>query len=171
MQPLQNLLSQYTDRIQVDPRVFSQEVMGQDQFYQPFKAWTNNFVQQYMRPEFERYQLNPYNQQATQELYGLNQLQGASGGWRTNQARTDYNNQANQFQLGREDLLRKYSDNVMNVYDTMRSQWADPLYKSRFQKFYEAPWRNINTGQTQATTQPSLPATRSFNNLLGKYQI
>lgn len=143
---MENLLSQYTNLIKPDNRVFSTDVMSYDQFASPFKKWIGEAANQYLLPDFLRYQYNPYMQQSGKELGNLNQNIGLSGAWRTAQGGQDLNDAAQQAILGQEQLQSGYNNQLMDVQDQFLKQWVDPLYQSRLTSYYNAPFRNLDLG-------------------------
>jgi len=154
-QTMQDLLSQYTKYIKPDTRVFSQDVMPYQDFTQPFTEWGKQFVEQQMRPEFLRYEYNPYVENVNRQLGSLAQSQGLSGAWRTSQATSDIDRVAREAMLGTEQLQKGFSGQALEAQDLLLSGWADPLYQSRLTNFYEAPFRNLNLGGVAPTMTPS----------------
>lgn len=154
--------------IKADPRVFGKDVMSYDQFSQPFDQWIRQTTDQYLKPDFLRYQYDPFVKQANQQMWDMNQNQGLSGAWRARQSGTDLSNAAQGFNLQGEDLRRQYNDQALQVRDKFLNAWANPLYQSQMQKFYEAPFRNMNLGDIQAKTTPD---TNQFPQLGGFGQI
>lgn len=158
----QSLLDQYTSKIKADPRVFSKDVMSQDQFDAPFKAWTKNYIDTYMLPEFLRYQYNPYVQQAGAKMQNANQQVGLSGAWRNAQSGVDLSNTADELMRGQEQLTTGFNDQALQTQDALKQAWSDPLYQSQMTNFYNAPWRNINTGDVNPILTPTDPRLVGF---------
>lgn len=158
---MQSLLDQYTKNIKVDPRTFSTDVMSQDQFSAPFDAWVKNAVNSYMLPDFMRYEYDPTMRQNLEGLYNTNQDIGLSGGWRTAQSAVDMQNVADQAMRSQEQLTRGFNDQALQTADAFKAAWSDPLYKSRMESFYNAPWNQQNTGAVTPTTTPTLPALQN----------
>ncbi len=159
---MKGLLDQYTSKIKTDDRVFSQDVMSPDEFASPFDQWTRQTIEQTLKPEFLRYQYDPFKQQSMRSLQDLNQQQGASGAWRTAAAGRDMNTAIGATQRQEEQLWRQYNDQALQTMDAFKSGWSDPLYKKRMESFYEAPWRNQDVGAITPTTTPTDPRLQGF---------
>ena len=159
---MQNLLDQYTSLIKVDPRVFGTDIMSQGQFQQPFDAWTSNFINSYAKPQFLRYQYDPYMKQAAQGLGNLNDQIGLSGGWRNSNSANQLNDEAQKQILGQEQLQQGFTDQSLQIQDELKKAWSDPLYQQQLTNYYTAPWRNLNTGQATPQYQGSIPGLEGF---------
>jgi hypothetical protein len=155
---IDQLLQGIKSGINVDPRVFSNEVLPQDQFEQPFDAWVKNAIDMYLRPEFERYQYNPYMQNAANQMGEMNQNIGLTGAWRNARSGVDLDQTAQAQMMGREQLLSDYANQALGVRDAFKSSWSDPLYRSRMEQFYNSPTRSYS-GDQPATTPGGTPAT------------
>lgn len=158
-----DLVNQYTGKIKKDDRVFGTDVMSQDQFNQPFMQWVRNTVDTTLRPEFERYQLNPFLYKSGNDLGNLNQNLGLSGGYRTGAGQVQLQDAAKDAMLQKEQLTRGFNDQAMGVMDQFQSQWMDPLYRQRMTSFYNAPWRNIDTGETTPQENFTIPELQGFS--------
>ncbi len=160
---MKGLLEQYMSKINYDPRVFSQEVMTPQEFEAPFDQWIRQMTEQTLKPEFLRYQYDPFKQQSMRQLQDLNQTMGSSGAWRTGAANRDMNTAVNDTQRAEEQLWRQYNDQALQTRDAFKSAWSDPLYKSRMESFYNAPWRNAEVGDVSATTTPTDSRLQGFD--------
>lgn len=161
-QTAQDLLNQYLGYLNPSTDVFSQDVMSPNDFSKPFDAWANNAIDQYLRPEFLRYQYNPYVKQGADAMANMNQSIGLSGGWRTAQSGRDLNDAAYNQMLGVENLNRQYNDQAMQVRDAFKQGWSDPLYKSRMENYYNAPWRNMDTGGNAPQYSSTIPGLNGW---------
>lgn len=160
---MQDLLNAYTGKIKVDPRVFSQDVVSQNEFSRPFDAWVNNMVNQYMLPEFNRYTYNPQMEQLNSQLFNINQDTGLSGAWRNAGSRAALNEAAESAIRQQEQMTRGFNDQVLQVRDAFKQSWSDPLYRNRMEEFYNAPWRNLDTGNNAPKFTPDDPRLQGFN--------
>lgn len=156
---LEQLISDITKGINVSDQNFSDN-MSQEEFGRPFDEWVRNAIDMYMKPDFQRYQYNPYMQNASNNMANMNQNVGLTGAWRGAKSAYDMNDAAQSQLLGREQLLQDYGNQVMQVRDQFKAGWADPLYRSRMEQYYNSPTRAYDGG-VQAT--PSVPTVPQFN--------
>lgn len=159
---MQDLLAQYTSKIKGDNRVFSKDVMGRDQFGQMFDPLLNGIVDNYLRPDYLRYQYDPYMRSKGGELGNLNQQIGLSGAWRSAQSGNDLDSAAQDAMLGQEQLNRQFGDQVLGVKDQFQSGLIDPLYKSRMTNFYENPTRDMDLGNVTPQMNSTIPGLQGF---------
>lgn len=162
---MEEMVKAITDKIKLDPRVYGQDVQSFDQFKQPFDEWAKQAINQYMLPDYLRYQYNPYVQQQGASLANMNQNIGLTGAWRNAQSKQDLGNAAQSATLGQEQLNTGFNNQALATRDQLISQWALPLYESNMSTYYQAPWRNLDTGGAAAnpTTTPTNPDMSGFN--------
>jgi hypothetical protein len=149
--PLQNFTAPLNN-VQADNRVFSQDVMPLDTWRGAFDTWTQNFVDSYIRPEWEENVYNPAMKEMGNAMNQANQNIHGSGAWRSSMAHNQMNDMA-QDSMRREAQMRQgFNDQTVNIRDTMNQAWADPLYQSNMSRFVTAPWRDMNVGQEISNT-------------------
>ena len=145
-----NVLDKFVDpvtgKVEVDNRVYSQDVMPLDQWRGTFDAWTQNFVDTYIRPEWEQNTYNPAMKTMTRDMNEVNQNMGNSGQWRTSGARNNLHDMATEALDAEQKMKREFNDQSVGIRDSMNEALADPLYKANMERFVTAPWRDMNIG-------------------------
>jgi hypothetical protein len=102
-------------------------------------------------------------EKAESGLYDMNQNIGLSGNWRNRGSAREMDSAARDAQLGEEQLRSGFNNQVLGLRDQYMEGWVNPLYQSRMTNFYEAPWRNINTGGATPMTEPTMPQLQNFS--------
>lgn len=143
--PQQGILDAGTANLKPNTDIYSQDVNTQESWYRPFDEWTRNYVDTYMRPEWERDTYTPKMQQMTQALNDTNQSMGASGAWRTGTARKNLADMAKDMTLEEQRMREDFQDETVQTRDKIRSSLAVPLYSADMQRWGDTPWRNLNT--------------------------
>lgn len=144
--PQQTIFDQNAGNIKPNPDIYSQDVMTQNQWFDPFDEWTRNFVDTYMRPEWERDTYNPQMKQMTQGLNDTNQKMGATNSWRTGTATKGLADMAKEMITEEERMRQQFQEQGLAMRDQIRTSLAVPLYKSNMTRWGDAPWRDMNVG-------------------------
>jgi len=142
--PQQKILDQNTQNIRPNTNIYSQDVMTQDRWFDPFDEWTRNYVNTYMKPEWERDTYNPAMKQMTRTLNETNQSMGVSGGWRTTGAQKNLAGMAKDMITEEEKMRQGFQEKSLEARDAIRSNLAVPLYKSNMERWGDSPWGNMN---------------------------
>lgn len=153
---LEQLIRDITKGINVSDQNFSDN-MSQEEFGRPFDEWVRNAIDMYMKPDFQRYQYDPYMKNAAGNMANMNQNVGLTGAWRGAKSAYDLNDAAQSQLLGREQLLQDYGNQVMNVRDQFKAGWADPLYRSRMEQYYNSPTRAYDGNIAQTASVQAMP--------------
>lgn len=131
------------------PQQAFSNTMGYDTYAAPQREAFNIWEQQSLRPEWERYQLNPFQSQYGNQAAATNQMQLGSG-------KQDY-------QLAREQLEQGYSnqlDQARNAYDEM----IRGMYEQEMANYYESPTAFTKYSPFPATanttTQSTIPGIK-----------
>ncbi len=143
--PQEQIAQDTLKNIQPNTDIYSEDVMKQDAWFDPFDEWTRNFVETQMRPEWERDVYEPAMKEMNQALYQSGQSMGASGGYRHSGMQKSLKDMAENAMKQEETMRRDFQDSTVDVRDAIRSQLAAPLYRSNMQRWGDSPWGNINT--------------------------
>ena len=162
---LDSYVDPYTDNVKVDERVYSQDVMPLNEWQGVFDTWTQNFVDTYVRPEWEKDTYNPAMQQMTNDVNRANQDMGNSGRWRTSGAHNKMADMANEAIRQEGNLRRDFNDQTVNIRNAMNENLANPLYEANMRRFVEAPWRNMDMGSEMANDLTNMGGN-AYNNFV-----
>lgn len=141
---LNSFVDPITGKISTGDEVYSQDVMSMDEWKQPFDAWTQNFVDTYVRPEWERDVYEPAMEQMTRTINEQNQAYGNTGAWRSSASRNNMTRMAEQGVLDEEALRRDFQSQSVGIRDAMYDNLANPLYLANMSKYVTAPWREMD---------------------------
>ena len=124
---------------------YFEDIMSQGEFNQPFDEWTRNFADTYMKPEWEESVYNPTMRQLNKGIGDYNQQAGNSGAWRSTMTQKNLANMAEDAMREDQRMQKEFRENVLDVRDSIRSNLANPLYESNIERWYDAPWGNVDT--------------------------
>lgn len=125
---------------------YSEEVMSQSEWYQPFDEWTRNFAATYMQPEWERDVYDPSMRQLNKGMGDYRQQTGNSGAWRSTMAGRNLAQMGEDAIKEEERMRREFQESVLETRDAIRSNLANPLYESNMKRWYDAPWGGMDYG-------------------------
>ena len=170
--PQQQIFDQTAQNIKPNTDIFSEDVMKQDAWFDPFDEWTRNFVDEHMRPEWERDVYDPAMRAMNENLYRGNQAAGMSGGYRHSGIQKSLKDMAMEAKTEEERMREAFHGSTVEVRDAIRSQLAAPLYTANMQRWGDAPWRNVGTegadmGEIRSNLAGTLGGT-NLNDLLSK---
>lgn len=135
-----DMVAQY---LQPTQQTFS-DYLPYDQFWNPQRDYVTNRAMQLYRPEFEQYQLNPFEQQAAQGLQQLQFGQGLSGAWRTGKAQPNQQKYQEAVARDRGQLEMGYGDTIQSILGQYQQQVANPYYEQLRTQYGTSPNRNVN---------------------------
>lgn len=144
--PAEGILGSGTQNIVPNTDIYSQDVMTQEAWFDPFDEWTRNFVNTYMKPGWERDTYNPAMQQMTKSLSDSNQQTYLSGAGRGSGAQKNLADMAKEMMTEEERMRQGFQEKSVETRDAIRSSLAVPLYTANMERWGDAPWRNIETG-------------------------
>lgn len=142
--PQEQILKGATENLKPNTDIYSQDVMTQEAWFRPFDEWTRNYVDTYMRPEWEQDVYNPAMKEMTGKLNETNQSMGTSGAWRTGTARKNLADMAKEMTSEEARMRKAFQDQTVAIRDKIRSSLAVPLYSSNMQRWGDSPWGDLN---------------------------
>lgn len=143
--PHEQIANDSTKGLNPDDRIYHEDIMPQEAWYSDFDEWTRNYVNTYMRPEWEKETYNPAMKKMTQDIGQANQQAGTSGAWRTTMGRQSLADMAKQMTQQEEKMRQGFQDKSVEMRDAIRTNLADPLYIANMKRWGDAPWRGMDT--------------------------
>ena len=170
--PQQTIAEQNLANVKPNTDIYSEDVMKQDAWFDPFDEWTRNYVNTYMKDEWEKDTYNPAMQSMTQNLSNKEMQMGGSGAWRSGVARKNLANLAKEMEREEFNMRRDFQDSSVNMRDEIRDKLAAPLYNANMTRWGDSVWRDMNltgadTGQIRNDLGGSLSG-QYLNDLLNK---
>ena len=146
--------------------IYSEDVMKQDAWFDPFDEWTRNFVNTYMKEEWERDTYNPAMQSMTMDLNSAHQDNSLTSSWRTSGGQQNLADMAKQMSLEEDRMRQGFQESSLEMRDQIRSNLAAPLYNANMTRWGDAPWRDMNLEGTDGEQiQNDLGGTLGGENL------
>jgi hypothetical protein len=142
--PQERIADESLENVQPNTDIYSEDVMKQDAWFDPFDEWTRNFVNTYMKEEWERDVYNPAMKNMTKSLGEANQAVGLSSAWRTSGARENLADMAKEMMVEEDRMRTAFQDQSVERRDQIRSQLAAPLYNANMTRWGDSPWGNMN---------------------------
>ena len=123
-----------------------------EQFWNPQATLFTGTAKETLRPEFEQFQLNPFEQQALEGMRNLKFAQGIGGGFRTGEAGRQQGQLQTDINLGRQGLEKSFGDVIANNLSNYRSTVAQPEYNRRISDFELSPTANFDASNLNANS-------------------
>jgi len=142
--PHERIADESLENVQPNTDIYSEDVMKQNAWFDPFDEWTRNFVNTYMKEEWERDVYNPAMKSMSRNLSEANQATSLSGAWRTGGARNNLADMAKEMMVEEDRMRTAFQDQSVELRDQIRSQLAAPLYNANMTRWGDSVWRDMN---------------------------